>query len=213
MIRSITYPGGFHGEFVITQIQKNYPNQFYTNYYCPDIPFANRYQVYQNPRDLYKALECKWTVEDVKKFLNENKSAEQQNIILRRHSKIETPFPNINIYPDNAYYFVRGYLLASLKLKLTDNKVFGTFDESDYEDYLLKNNFDEEKDLGISSFFDLSGLHKLEKFFNIKYTDKMKNEINRYCNRDDKLLERYIGNWEKMKSRQLFEKIKGINID
>lgn len=193
MIRCVTYPGGLHGEFIITQIQKRH-RRYFTNYYCPDIPAHNRYKVYDNVDNDYPALTAHWNMDDVKKLLEENKYIAKKDLILKRHKHLDHPFPNINIYPDNSFYFKRLHLLGTLKIWLTEGLKWDIVGEESFNE---KNNeqFD-ENDLGISEFFDFSGLYKLEKFFQIKYTHEMRKQIMEYYQRDDDLLNNYFGDWK-----------------
>ena len=191
MIKSVSYQGGLHGEFIISQIQEHYPTKFWSNLRGRSYLWneMNRYKVYYNNNAKIKALSAWWDEQDVLDFYE--KFVDDRTFIVRDHrpAMVYENFDNLVIYPDTYDYYMRKEKLLHIKTKNTDGSQHD-ISEMPEEKFDPKMFLPETAKyaLPISKFFSLEGLNILEDYFEIRYSQLMMDEIKEYFDRDEKLI-------------------------
>lgn len=205
-IYCINYKGGSGGEFITSQIKLHYPGLFWTNLHTQSFPKwleYNRYKSYWRTDEDKHLLPLSPFWKDENEIIDFYKNfCDSRKLIVRNHRlrKI-SEFPFIVIYCETFEYFIRMKRLAKIKIEKTENRILSEDDHpsSTVKEWLDKNGWnpnvfrhpDASHYLSVESFLDLSGLHILEEFLGITYTDEMKKEILEYKKRDDALLAKY----------------------
>lgn len=185
MIKCVTYPGGLHGEFIISQIIRHNSTRFWCNVASQPYRWgqANRYKVYYNNGKNIKPLTAHWNDDEVEKYWDIHDDG--RDFIVRKHDTNPTKFPELTFFPDTYFWYERSVKLLQYKHLKTEHEKYHDeiIPESEWEPRKGKGQIN----IPISAFFDFTALELVEQFFKIKYTDEMKQEIIEYKKRDDEI--------------------------
>jgi hypothetical protein len=217
----VLYPGGFHGEFFIGNIVSITDKFNYCYFKCR----SEKLNAYQ-----YEAIEhlCK---------NGEPLIAPNQTDEIRSHSYGSKPIifrtqdfssmhtlPLVNLYTKDLMYNKRGVLLQCIKsLDKYYSNIDGvpcpppitcttTLGSARINDFVVNHTTDKRVlHVDIKEWLHNKNLEKIEDFFQIEYTQAMKDAVTQYYQRDNVLLDKYFPNWQNQSDEHLLKEMSRID--
>jgi hypothetical protein len=201
----VVYPGGFHGEFFVGNIVENNPNKFHY------------YSFLQRDNNAYKYIPVEEANSDntrggdntTDEKLSIYEKTYKKKIIVRSHNHSNyRKYPVLRLCTQDQYYMRRCKLLQTaksfhIKHKHMPPQFLNTVP------WKMKPISDNMIVIDIAKWLhnDMQTIHKIEHFFGIKYSKKMKKNVIGYYNRDETILEKYFKGWTSWSDEYLLERI------
>lgn len=210
----LLYPGGFHGEFFIGNIVTNTDKFYYFKFFSRSGGTLNSYSYEAIERlqsdpdydSIGPILENKYQTDDTVEYYS---TWHGKPIITNSHDHITTrTLPVARLYTKDSMYERRGVLLQCIKLldkhySIKNHKPyrFGQWPKE------MKHTTDSILHIDIKEWLHNENLEKIEDFFQVKYTQTMKDAVTQYYERDNVLLDKYFPTWQNQSDEQLIEEM------
>jgi hypothetical protein len=217
----VLYPGGFHGEFFIGNIVTNTDKFYYFQFFCRSEKLnAYAYKaIERNPQDpdydsIGPILENKYQTDDTVEYYS---TWHGKPIITNSHDHITTrTLPVVRLYTKDPMYERRGVLLQCIKsLDKSYSNINGVpkSPPNNFDTPLKEGNHTTDIILhvDIKEWLHNKNLEKIEDFFQVEYTQTMKDAVTQYYERDNVLLDKYCPNWQNQSNEQLVEQMAKID--
>jgi hypothetical protein len=211
----VVYAGGYHGEFFIGNIVSNTDKFHYYFFKCRSEELnAYRYESIEQRENSPLIAEIQ-TTDDIDYHSVWN----GKPIITRTHNHIAMQtMPSVRLFTADPMYHRRAVLLRCIKtLDKTYSNVNGVPDTAyrngfrKFPNVMNHTTSDSMLYVDIKEWLHNENLEKIEDFFQIKYTQAMKNAVTIYHQRDEILINRYFKNWQEYNSTYLIKEMKRID--
>jgi len=213
----VLYPGGFHGEFFIGNIVTNTDKFHYYYFKCRSEKLnAYGYECLNSSDEhgnKYPIISTDIT-DEVRRHYH---TYYGKPIISRTHNfKTTFTLPVAKLYTADVMYKNRGVLLQCIK---SLDKTYSNIDGVPLPPppslarppKVMENTTDRILHIDIKEWLHNENLEKIEDFFQIEYTQAMKDAVTQYYERDEILLNKYIPDWKKLSNINLIDEMARID--
>ena len=224
----VVYAGGYHGEFFIGNIVTNTDKFHYFYFKCrADELNAYRYEAIQLEAGSIQNKHLDmigWPLiaeEQTEDDIDYYSVWYGKPIVTRTHDHRRTgAMPVVRLFTDDNMYHRRAILLRCIKtLDKTYSNVNGVPDRPQLNEFkqfpttMKHTTNDSILYVDIKDWLHNKNLEKIEEFFQIKYTQEMKDAVTEYYERDEILINRYFPDWQNQTEDYLISEQQRIDKD
>ena len=180
----VVYPGGYHGEFFIGNIVEKNANKFHYD------SFFQR----ENNAYTYVPVEGENSLDITDDKLSIYENTYKKKIIIRSHNhRNYRKHPLLRLCTQDPYYIRRCKLLQTVKSFHFKHERIPPRSMKMYP-MKMRPISDNMLVVDIAKWLhnDMQTIHAIEQFFDIKYDEEMKQNVVKYCKRDEIILKKYF---------------------